>query len=133
PVSACGRRDRESVLPRTPCHGRGRRPTFLFPDTAPPDIYTLSLHDALPISSVRCSWSASGAAASPPSPRRPLPSESPRRRWRLRSEEHTSEVQSRFDLVCRLLLEKKNSRSRCLPVAAMLITGRRLRLRRVAR
>src|SRR6266511_6279626 len=67
---------------------------FFFNDTATTEIYTLSLHDALPI----C-WkmvpplvlSHPGAKFSPTS----------------RSEEHTSELQSRENLVCRLLLEKK--------------------------
>src|SRR2546425_13201980 len=82
---------------------------FFFNDTATTEIYTLSLHDALPIcssanprhdrtmitlvrSSIRmelsCSASTSGARTS-------------------RSEEHTSELQSLAYLVCRLLLEKK--------------------------
>src|SRR5215471_21616543 len=65
---------------------------FFFNDTATTEIYTLSLHDALPISPACCTSTAS-----------PLT-----RPWRRpRSEEHTSELQSRRDLVCRLLLEKK--------------------------
>src|SRR5687768_18213708 len=69
---------------------------FFFNDTATTEIYTLSLHDALPIST--CSRSPSGKArcgarATTSSARR--------------SEEHTSELQSRLHLVCRLLLEKK--------------------------
>src|SRR5260370_27562249 len=82
---------------------RGRRhqiaPFFFFNDTATTEIYTLSLHDALPISTIsgksRCTmpsrpgkWGTSAAK---------------------RSEEHTSELQSHLNLVCRLLLEKKNS------------------------
>src|SRR5207248_9573200 len=75
--------------------------------TAPTEIYTLSLHDALPISSPM--WRGS---------KRPKRSSS---RWSIfsrtrrstrawvRSEEHTSELQSPYDLVCRLLLEKKNN------------------------
>src|SRR2546430_9047246 len=80
---------------------------FFFNDTATTEIYTLSLHDALPIS---C--------------RSPRHSSEPLRRiwasfssisWRItkgrgpraRSEEHTSELQSQSNLVCRLLLEKK--------------------------
>src|SRR2546430_10389307 len=66
---------------------------FFFNDTATTEIYTLSLHDALPIYSSRpvpMWWR--------PSARRDL---SPR------SEEHTSELQSQSNLVCRLLLEKK--------------------------
>src|SRR6266513_6089885 len=65
---------------------------FFFNDTATTEIYTLSLHDALPICDLRVHrrpelWGASHEDH--------------------RSEEHTSELQSRFDLVCRLLLEKK--------------------------
>src|SRR3712207_7481486 len=95
---------------------------FFFNDTATTEIYTLSLHDALPI------W-----PPSPPSPRGPYPpgrssppgqplpprsdflpvlpgwdSTSSPPSSLLRSEEHTSELQSRQYLVCRLLLEKKN-------------------------
>src|SRR5690349_22919924 len=90
---------------------------------APPYIYPLSLHDALPICgglvgrrlvtddwTIYCSRSYAEAHGLP------------RRRRELkghafvggggpRSEEHTSELQSRRDLVCRLLLEKKNNRS----------------------
>src|SRR2546430_6738452 len=78
---------------------------FFFNDTATTEIYTLSLHDALPISidesaetrrgqaiSQACSWrrAAGGCRAT-------------------RSEEHTSELQSQSNLVCRLLLEKKKT------------------------
>src|SRR5437868_15471293 len=72
--------------------------SFFFTATATTAIYTLSLHDALPISS---SVMRGGRVASPRQ-RRAQP-------IRCRSEEHTSELQSRFDLVCRLLLEKKKS------------------------
>src|SRR2546428_4790851 len=89
---------------------------FFFNDTATTEIYTLSLHDALPICAFHCdqhhSWrqhrqcdgsqSQSGLSDQRHNGRRR--SESP-----LRSEEHTSELQSRSDLVCRLLLEKKNT------------------------
>src|SRR5574343_2003175 len=69
---------------------------FFFNDTATTEIYTLSLHDALPISAFRnldmrpfiCFSMSCG---------------------RQRSEEHTSELQSHHDLVCRLLLEKKKN------------------------
>src|SRR2546422_5559055 len=75
---------------------------FFFNDTATTEIYTLSLHDALPISSisrtVTGAGSLSGSAPTFPS-RRGCAS--------TRSEEHTSELQSRLHLVCRLLLEKK--------------------------
>src|SRR6266481_9837904 len=70
---------------------------FFFNDTAPTEIYTLSLHDALPISSDRIAQELDRAEVPPLEPLD-----------RLRSEEHTSELQSQFHLVCRLLLEKKN-------------------------
>src|SRR5437868_7703184 len=73
---------------------------FSFTPTATTQIYTLSLHDALPISSH--GGPSRGAGVRDPSRHT--------RRGRHRSEEHTSELQSRFDLVCRLLLEKKNAR-----------------------
>src|SRR2546422_6292147 len=84
---------------------------FFFNDTATTEIYTLSLHDALPISTPPargrsgCSrpgrWPASRRYGARPG-------------WR--SEEHTSELQSRLHLVCRLLLEKKNtSPETCAP------------------
>src|SRR5436190_18117648 len=72
---------------------------FFFQDTATPEIYTLSLHDALPISRAR-RWLRS------PRPHR-RPSIGSRLLKRVRSEEHTSELQSHSDRVCRLLLEKK--------------------------
>src|SRR5215469_18639648 len=72
---------------------------FFFNDTATTEIYTLSLHDALPISPMlRTRRSVSARSR----PSRSMAS------WIMpRSEEHTSELQSRRDLVCRLLLEKK--------------------------
>src|SRR3712207_8515362 len=85
---------------------------FFFNDTATTEIYTLSLHDALPISSGRAWRSAlAGARSSRPVTRSRRPSTT-RRTPRgcapaRRSEEHTSELQSRQYLVCRLLLEKK--------------------------
>src|SRR5260221_3401522 len=71
---------------------------FFFNDTATTEIYTLSLHDALPISLPRLRPATSG-----PSWRCGAPPISER------SEEHTSELQSHSDLVCRLLLEKKKT------------------------
>src|SRR5947199_9830097 len=74
---------------------------FFFNDTATTEIYTLSLHDALPI----CS------------PSRPVPRACPARSRICRaprSEEHTSELQSLRHLVCRLLLEKKKQAALCL-------------------
>src|SRR5260370_21134223 len=90
---------------------------FFFNDTATTEIYTLSLHDALPISRTEfrrrgsSSWHAPGAA--PSSSVRPgkhgrtsiAPADAAGQR--ARSEEHTSELQSHLNLVCRLLLEKK--------------------------
>src|SRR2546429_6278945 len=90
---------------------------FFFNDTATTEIYTLSLHDALPISAAVRSFSSKNGAHCPLF-------EFPERCWitlfpklanglRLerssRSEEHTSELQSRLHLVCRLLLEKKTT------------------------
>src|SRR3712207_9043930 len=93
---------------------------FFFNDTATTEIYTLSLHDALPIS---------GSAREPDSDSRPRAGSQPAQdahevrsvkadaagrrtsRLRVRSEEHTSELQSRQYLVCRLLLEKTKHRT----------------------
>src|SRR6202043_4283820 len=71
---------------------------FFFNDTATTEIYTLSLHDALPISGRRasCGWRAIHAGGPDCA--------------KERSEEHTSELQSRPHLVCRLLLEKKKKK-----------------------
>src|SRR5688572_31617499 len=96
---------------------------FFFNDTATTEIYTLSLHDALPI----CGGHAAAAgrafggdgrhldtrlpdrprhhAARPPAPHRGR-----------RSEEHTSELQSQSNLVCRLLLEKKKTKKRTIKI-----------------
>src|SRR2546426_3365111 len=87
---------------------------FFFNDTATTEIYTLSLHDALPI------WARAGPRAPIPceGARRPPDSQALRevlcgerqvagRAEEERSEEHTSELQSPCNLVCRLLLEKK--------------------------
>src|SRR5437867_11684178 len=75
-------------------------PFFFFNDTATTEIYTLSLHDALPILECGTSRIAIRPALRPSS--RSAVSSRPSR-----SEEHTSELQSPYDLVCRLLLEKK--------------------------
>src|SRR6266699_6623944 len=68
---------------------------FFFNDTATTEIYTLSLHDALPILILKgaCRAAHNGLCLI---------------KFAVRSEEHTSELQSRPHLVCRLLLEKKN-------------------------
>src|SRR5690606_42145165 len=76
---------------------------FFFNASATTQLYTLSLHDALPIcrpgAPSRCCRSATSTA--------PSSSRTPRAGSSARSEEHTSELQSRENLVCRLLLEKK--------------------------
>src|SRR2546422_8249432 len=81
---------------------------FFFNDTATTEIYTLSLHDALPISPPRAARSHPAGQRSPAPLSRTFPGAGRRRRSPPpRSEEHTSELQSRLHLVCRLLLEKK--------------------------
>src|SRR5437870_7685737 len=88
--------------------------SFFFTDPPTTEIYTLSLHDALPICFLVCtmksrarncwrsrySWEARACCQESAIPSR-----------RRRSEEHTSELQSRGHLVCRLLLEKKKTTS----------------------
>src|SRR3712207_8409649 len=88
---------------------------FFFNDTATTEIYTLSLHDALPIWSRRsCGTARSALRRSPSRPPTTATASSPTTSSGRpstppgRSEEHTSELQSRQYLVCRLLLEKKN-------------------------
>src|SRR5260221_4394577 len=76
---------------------------FFFNDTATTEIYTLSLHDALPISPSRTPRQPSTVEHPSPATRPPVLLAT------VRSEEHTSELQSHSDIVCRLLLEKKNS------------------------
>src|SRR2546430_12993435 len=85
---------------------------FFFNDTATTEIYTLSLHDALPISR----FERRRAMAAVNSRKHVLTvlaaSISMRAANTVRSEEHTSELQSQSNLVCRLLLEKKKIRTR---------------------
>src|SRR5207248_6379123 len=87
---------------------------FFFTDPPPTEIYTLSLHDALPIlalvpgqvvetGAVLVSLDVSVEEAE-------LQAEQAQADLELRSEEHTSELQSPYDLVCRLLLEKKKKK-----------------------
>src|SRR5260370_37759379 len=85
---------------------------FFFNDTATTEIYTLSLHDALPIYS-SAAGAASATAESEFSMINPAPTGTvgPLTVGQAtRSEEHTSELQSHLNLVCRLLLEKKKYR-----------------------
>ena len=86
---------------------------FFFNDPAPPEIYTLSLHDALPICrrprrpprrGLPCPCTPEATTPSQAAPEVPGPALAAHMP---RSEEHTSELQSHHDLVCRLLLEKK--------------------------
>src|SRR5207249_11470240 len=99
------------------------RTYFFFSHTTTTEIYTLSLHDALPILS-HPERRQRGGAASVASRRGDLQQHVGNGRGeqslpgrvasgRSRSEEHTSELQSRFDLVCRLLLEKKKQIKTC--------------------
>src|SRR5256885_15768542 len=80
---------------------------FFFNDTATTEIYTLSLHDALPICIVSCLRLRRVALDRRLQPERPFLLVVGRIHVRHRSEEHTSELQSPCNLVCRLLLEKK--------------------------
>src|SRR5690606_41869259 len=97
--------------------------TYLIPSSAP-EIYPLSLHDALPISFTvplrfwghvvpGCPASGAGVGGTScrgasPAGGHVVPGSNPSGTTVYRSEEHTSELQSRENLVCRLLLEKKN-------------------------
>src|SRR3712207_6871938 len=99
---------------------------FFCNDTATTEIYTLSLHDALPIcwrspAVSRCPRCGSSSRRCAPTRSRTgsTPGSSPTRCCRPttgRSEEHTSELQSRQYLVCRLLLEKKKN---MLPISTL--------------
>src|SRR3712207_7922098 len=84
---------------------------FIFNDTTTTEIYTLSLHDALPI----CAFA--GGLQGERGPGTPWGLPASQSCPALRSEEHTSELQSRQYLVCRLLLEKK----KMLGISASLI------------
>src|SRR2546426_8060112 len=103
---------------------------FFFNDTATTEIYTLSLHDALPISgsldpqwtwyfNSPSTWLATALvlnpAAAPPSPVANFTSSCSG--LTCRSEEHTSELQSPCNLVCRLLLEKKKKKNKSTTVS----------------
>src|SRR2546425_8728890 len=87
---------------------------FFFNDTATTEIYTLSLHDALPISRRRLVRRRQGSRGH----NRHVGRETCRRK---RSEEHTSELQSLAYLVCRLLLEKKKRIRKPITVGFLLI------------
>src|SRR3712207_7550186 len=99
-------------------------PFFFFNDTATTEIYTLSLHDALPIYAARrrdlCRHQVQRVHRRRPGQPRPVHAAEPAAgqsavvRPGVRSEEHTSELQSRQYLVCRLLLEKKKNMRKLL-------------------
>src|SRR5437763_10120261 len=80
---------------------------FFFTDAATTGIYTLSLHDALPISEVPVVLDGYADWCGPCKIMAPVLDDFARDRQGERSEEHTSELQSPMYLVCRLLLEKK--------------------------
>src|SRR5690349_23896683 len=89
---------------------------FGFTTTSPTEIYTLSLHDALPILTNVPLWIyhkdvGTGIELYPRKPNTPTTNSGVAfsQDGRTRSEEHTSGLQSRRDLVCRLLLEKKKN------------------------
>src|SRR5258706_2047470 len=103
---------------------------FFFNDTATTEIYTLSLHDALPISPGTLTPSSYPTALTPPSsPTREagpaFAAAAPSPGTARRSEEHTSELQSLTNLVCRLLLEKKKKITtvKSIRVSVMLLTS----------
>src|SRR5437667_6492340 len=96
---------------------------FFCNDTATTEIYTLSLHDALPIlcdahvprrpaAKLRSSFAPRPPAKSLRCAARIPSKRGPAAAGPQRSEEHTSELQSHHDLVCRLLLEKKKNNKR---------------------
>src|SRR2546429_6996998 len=95
---------------------------FFFNDTATTEIYTLSLHDALPISRIsprqpgRELWPGSGRFCGA------VPQQGFIQQPENRSEEHTSELQSRLHLVCRLLLEKKKTKTTLSPAQTQELT-----------
>src|SRR5256886_7629287 len=123
---------RDSACPTSPhLHPRWRSVVrcyhfFFFNDTATTEIYTLPLHDALPIST-RLATRRPTSSADRCSPAKNTASATARR---CRSEEHTSELQSQSNLVCRLLLEKKKREAlERLGIAArpFLVRGRQSR------
>src|SRR5205807_9203214 len=104
-------------------------PSFFFKDSATTAIYTLSLHDALPISDrgqfaigavrlARIDLARADAVLHAALEHFELLAETVAR---LRSEEHTSELQSPCNLVCRLLLEKKNNKFNAFPSQCTMI------------
>src|SRR5206468_11324400 len=107
------RQAQRTPIPLGPCIFTATCPHFFSKDPATPKLYTLSLHDALPIlicdgASPRTTVMAISTGNSPvPGRKQRVSMREMPVSWR--SEEHTSELQSRSDLVCRLLLEKKKN------------------------
>src|SRR5205085_4776346 len=104
---------------------------FFFQTTSTPEIYTLSLHDALPIwpGQLRPGRRQRSGDVRRADPGRQHDRQQPgprRRRGSQRSEEHTSELQSQSNLVCRLLLEKKKQKK--LVIISTSITSLRMTL-----
>src|SRR5438270_6608941 len=89
---------------------------FFFKVTATTQIYTLSLHDALPILPASARERAGGTLGRP----QPFLRGRGREEMVARSEEHTSELQSQSNIVCRLLLEKKKYVSMIAPAMRLL-------------
>src|SRR2546430_16340883 len=89
---------------------------FFFNDTATTEIYTLSLHDALPISQFQVTLNRRQHVRVNLGLQIPVTNTAGRSKqfvfYFLRSEEHTSELQSQSNLVCRLLLEKKKKKKK---------------------
>src|SRR2546429_5248387 len=110
-----------------------RSHAFFFNDTATTEIYTLSLHDALPIFAAELRRAGDLLVRSGTGDEEALATEldALTAALRARSEEHTSELQSRLHLVCRLLLEKKKQLStahrRTFPLALHAQTTRTVR------
>src|ERR1041384_7930106 len=94
-------------------------PSFFFNDTATTEIYTLSLHDALPI------WARIWPGGRPRGRRRPRSRRTIRPRPSRRSEEHTSELQSLAYLVCPLffLMIRRPPRSTLFPYTTLFRSG----------
>src|SRR5438034_2598887 len=104
---------------------------FFFNDPATTEIYTLSLHDAFR------SVQLARARFRPGRKRRRLVGVAKRRQLGERSEEHTSELQSHSDLVCRLLLEKKKKKQKnnlhiCKHIIIVTIVHRSLKTKRAS-
>src|SRR3989442_7257745 len=106
---------------RSPATGPSTCCFFFFNDTATTEIYTLSLHDALPISQGERAFFIGDMTRLVP--QQELPYEPRETATPVRSEEHTSELQSRPHLVCRLLLEKKKT-TRSSPEPRVRTAGR---------